>query len=556
MFNLNLSNKKINNDSNIGAIICRTPKSLSNIANSNADIDNKCVLINSVEDLINTFGDPFIDPSSYSDLILAYNLVKANIPVYISSIYEMKDNDDEFDIQYNGYTEFTFKDKYNHNTITYKLKSDIKFCQPIIQSTFNINTLDIYVSLYYLDRSLSIYNRKDLYCLKQSQLYKILRFTYNINNATDDDIISDFRLNGLELKLYNTPSQSKTAFIDTLKQYSTFKVLLATGCDNNGNMVHQSDEYYYNINTNDYNYNFNITDEIINAYKQAIDALSLKLPAPHLLCLGKLYKSTSMNSANDNYIMYAKLNDLEPESYIVIQNYLLSRFDNECDTYLYINTPDVSASTVTRLLSNNSEYEYSYSLLDNYNCDLFFGYAYENINNSLYYSTTKNVNYSTAVLVWYSLLMSQQTYKANSIDNLNISNNSIKLLITKYTADILNNLRCNPIVTFDTGFPSIYGDRSLSNSANLKYSHISRTYIQLRRLIREYLQTQCFKINNLFNTQTYVNYISSSILDTFVNSGILSDYNIDYNINNKSVEFNITLLFASVIEELTLNFTI
>ncbi len=556
MFNLNLSNKKINNDSNIGAIICRTPKSLNNIAYNNADIDNNCVLISSVEDLINTFGDPFIDPSSYSDLILAYNLVKANIPVYISSIYEMKDNNDEFDIPYNGYTEFTFKDKYNHNTITYKLKSDIKFCQPIIQSTFNINTLDIYVSLYYLDRGLSIYNKKDLYCLKQSQLYKILRFTYNINTATDDDIINDFRLNGLELKLYNTPSQSKTAFIDTLKQYSTFKVLLTTDCDNNGNMIHQSDEYYYNINTDNYNYNFNSTDEIINTYKQAIDALYLKLPAPHLLCLGKLYKSTSITSSNGNYIMYAKLNDLEAESYIVIQNYLLSRFDNECDTYLYINTPDVSASTITRLLSNNNEYEYSYSLLDNYNCDLFFGYAYENINNSLYYSTPKKVNYSTAVLVWYSLLMSQQTYKANSIDNLNISNNSIKLLITKYTADILNNLRCNPIVTFDTGFTSIYGDRSLSNSPNLKYSHISRTYIQLRRLIREYLQTQYFKINSLFNAQTYVNYISSSILDTFVNSGILSDYNIDYNINNKSVEFNITLLFASVIEELTLNFTI
>lgn len=556
MFNLNLSNRQINNNANIGAIICRTPKSLNDVTENNVTIDNHCALITSTSDLINIFGDPFIDPSSYSDLIVAYNLIKSNIPVYISSIYEMKDNDDDFDISYNGYTEFTFKDKYNHPTITYKLKSNIKFCQPIIQSSFSINTLDIYVSLYYLDRSLSIYNKKDLYCLKQSQLYKTLHFTYNINNATDQDIIDDFSLNGLELKLFNTPSQSETSFIDTLKQYNTFKVILTTDCDDSGNMIHQSDKYYYDIHTENYDYDFSDLDNIIYVYQTAIDRLVLKLPAPHLLCLGKLYKSSSMSHPTDNYVMYTQLKDLDAESYIVIQNYLLDKFDNECDTYLYINTPDVSASTITRLLSNNNDYESAYSLLDTYNCDLFFGYAYDNINNSLYYSVPKKVNYSTALLVWYNLLAKQQMYITNGVSNLNISNNHIKLLITKYTADILNTLRCNPIVTFDTGFPSIYGDKSLSTSANLKYSHISRSFVYIRRLIREYLQLQKFKINNAFNAQTCSNYISSSILDTFVNNGILSNYTVDYSIDNKILYINITLLFSSVIEELTLSFTI
>ena len=161
MADITLTNRVIYNDTYIGGVICRTPKSKNVIKYPNENqqydetiSDKSCVLIHNTDELVNQFGNPYIDPASYTDLCIAYNLVQSGIPVWISSIYEMKSNDDGFNIPYNGYTEFTFKDDNGNDSTTYRLKSNIKFCQPIIQSEYNgSNKLDLYIALYYLKRS-------------------------------------------------------------------------------------------------------------------------------------------------------------------------------------------------------------------------------------------------------------------------------------------------------------------------------------------------------------------------------------------------------------------
>ena len=60
----------------------------------------------------------------------------------------------------------------------------------------------------------------------------------------------------------------------------------------------------------------------------------------------------------------------------------------------------------------------------------------------------------------------------------------------------------------------------------------------------------------MFNTQLSISYIQHNILDNFKESGILSRYTVDYNINNKVTEININLWFNGIIESINLNFTI
>ena len=118
----------------LGAIICRTPRTLNDTTEDGITKDNRCVVVSSARELFSYFGNPFINPAEYTDLTIAYRLASNGIPVCVSSVYDMKDNDDNFEIHYNGYTRFVFKNKEGEEIVGYELKSDIKFCQPIIQS--------------------------------------------------------------------------------------------------------------------------------------------------------------------------------------------------------------------------------------------------------------------------------------------------------------------------------------------------------------------------------------------------------------------------------------
>ena len=611
MADITLINKKIYDTSNIGAIICNTPKSLNPSYNDNGVlVNNQCVLVQSPEDLLNYFGDPYIEPSIYSELILIYDLVKRNIPVYVSSIYDMSDNDDGFDISYNGYTEFMFVDTVNggrYNTFGYKLKSDIKFCQPIISTSYNgTNELVINVHLYILDH---LRNRDYLSTVKlyPDRFYRTIKLElpieFDSNNnltTTDQDLIDLLSNNELELKVINGQWDSQ-ALIKKFLEHTNIEIHTdpyvsqwSPGTDNqdienqynpprgdnpigekhyefelNEGRINQ-DFYWYNIHSEMYSYKIEEISDVVNAYKTAIDNLKEVYPQPHFICLNKILKSIT---TSDNYTYVDQISyqdeDVEKEiehfirqsslkdlsnlnEYIAVQNLLLSEYDSDSDTYLFINTPDRSYSFINDLLSDTDN-----QLLENYNCDLFYGVAFDNVQSALDSGEYNKLSFPVSLLAMYTMLATSNYHLSNPVTNINIANIRVKSIISESSARSLSNLRCNSVVIFDTGSPSIFGNRSLSLSPNFRFSHISRTFVRLRRLIREYLETQKFILNTIFNITSCINYIRSELLETFVADGILTNYTIEHTESvDRSVYITIELIFAGFADSITLDFKI
>lgn len=582
MADITLTNRVIYNDTYIGGVICRTPKSKNVIKYPNENpqydetiSDKSCVLIHNTDELVNQFGNPYIDPASYTDLCIAYNLVQSGIPMWISSVYEMKSNDDRFNIPYNGYTEFTFKDDNGNDSTTYRLKSNIKFCQPIIQSEYNgSNKLDLYIALYYLKRSV-IKTKETHDAFDTSMLSDNIHLVIDPAKVDDNILINTFAKHGLELQIiYNDESidNSKTLLNEFLRfsqlniQFERYsKVRQQDGTYIESSIVHPF--YTYTLNTDNYAYDFDDTLVILERYKSAIELLKHKPYEPHYLLLSKLYKSyntygylTDADKQEDiKCLLSSTMIDLEPESYLIVQTYLMETFDSSSNTYLFISAPDISISSMINLVSRKDNYKSVYELPESYNCDLLYGYASDFLGNDRVLSFTDKVYYSAASLVFYSLLFQGSTYSSETLNSLNVSSRSIKNAITERSAKALLDNRCNSLVLFDKSAPSIYGDRSLSSLPNLQYSHIARTFIMIRRLIIEYLETKKFSLYTVYNVKTYIDYIRTDILDQFVNSAILCDYTIDFNLDRaleKTVYINIELLFNHTIESIELNFTI
>ena len=590
------STRLFDTNSYIGAIVCHTPKTLFS-KTDRADHSNWCRLVNNKNDLVKYFGDPFINPKEYSDLILAYDLVGKNIPIFISSIYDMKTNDDDFFIPYNGYTEFMFLDRNRHDTVGYKLKSDIKFCQPIIQFLFDgVNTLELWVHRYILDRSREL-SFLDSISLNSSRLYDSVYYkvilSYNDDNllTTDKDIINILDQDGFELKIINGTNDQQ-ALLKKFMSYKTINISLESfvndyelAISNNSknpdasfidpytsglsNRKIEQDDYWYRINSDDYDYNLQmitdgddlrLNDEAISYHEIAINNLSNMFPKPHIASLGNLYKSeTKTNKDNStginiSYVSNSVISSLPYNDCIHIYSTLLNVFDSDCDTYLFINAPDVTASTIrTKLLNEDLDL---FDLHNQYNCDMYFGYVSDYVISALRHKHQIKTYYSAATLTLYSLLIRKKQYLTNSLHGLNVSNTSVKNSITERLARDLTDLRCNSIVLFDSGSPSIYGNRSLATTANMRFSHISRTFIYLRRLVREYLETQKFIINTLYNVTSAINYIRHEILDQFTLDSSLSSYSINYYTKYKTVYITIDLLFYGFSDSITLDFSI
>ena len=590
------STRLFDTNSYIGAIVCHTPKTIFS-KTDRADHSNWCRLVNNKNDLVKYFGDPFINPKEYSDLILAYDLVGKNIPIFISSIYDMKTNDDDFFIPYNGYTEFMFLDRNRHDTVGYKLKSDIKFCQPIIQFLFDgINTLELWVHRYILDRSREL-SFLDSISLNSSRWYDSVYYkvilSYDDDNliTNDKDIINLLNQDGFELKIINGTNDHQ-ALLKKFMSYKTINISLDSfvndyelAISNNNknpdasfidpytpglsNRKIEQDDYWYRINSDDYDYNLQmitdgddlrLNDEAISYHEIAINNLSNMFPKPHIASLGNLYKSeTKKNTDNStgssiSYVSNSVISSLPYNDCIHIYSTLLNVFDSDCDTYLFINAPDVTASTIrTKLLNEDL---CLFDLYNQYNCDMYFGYVSDYVISALRHKHQIKTYYSAATLTLYSLLIRKKQYLTNSLHGLNVSNTSVKNSITERLARDLTDLRCNSIVLFDSGSPSIYGNRSLATTANLRFSHISRTFIYLRRLVREYLETQKFIINTLYNVTSAINYIRHEILDQFTLDSSLSSYNINYYTEYKTVYITIDLLFYGFSDSITLDFSI
>lgn len=561
MADITLVRRSLLDESTIGAIVCHTPKTFS---------DSKCRLIKTNDELIQYFGDPYIDPYMYSDLLIASKLLTNGIPLYISSVNDTYVSNDGFTIcDYNGYTEFVFnsiKDDSGEEELvpclTYELKSDIKFCQPLINRIEVSNEkhrIHLYVGLYYID----IYKSKTLEEIKSldsNRLYRTFHFVFDLDasKTTNDVIENDFKLNGLELHLSNEVSLvdyfvNLFKFKDGVSSDYAIDILLKSPTDDENFYYDVETSYYrYNIHTSDYKYDFEDNDKILLEYYRSINYLVEMKPEPLMMCLGKLVNI----SHTESEVYSHTVRDLDPEYHIAICNHLMESFDENSNTYLFINTSDLSVSSVIDLLNCEKQYTYSPELLTNYNCDLFFGYATDLVSNSLSRSYIQKANYSAALLSFYNLMRNNVAYITNNFVSLNIANRCVKLVISEKSASKLKEAHCNSIVLFDIGSPSSYGDRSLSRSSNLQYSHISRSIVFIRRLINEYIETRKFTHNTLFNTDIIVNYIKKSILDTFVSIGTLQYYNVTYNISGKTVNMQIDLLFSQIAENIILNFTI
>lgn len=273
-----------------------------------------------------------------------------------------------------------------------------------------------------------------------------------------------------------------------------------------------------------------------------------------MLCLGRMFKTSDI--IKDNQIVSQELKQLSADVHFEIINILLEHFNEECNTYLFVNMPDLSVSSAIKLLSQSSNVENETYLPSRFNCDIFFGNAVDHIESTLINKYISIVTYSAALLSFYNLIITNKMYMTNNFIDLNISNKCIKLVLSEKSAEKLMNNRCNSIVLFDIGRPSTFGDRSLSYSPNLQYSHISRNFVRVRRLIREYLETKKFMLNTLYNIDACISYIRTVILDDFVSSGVLLDYTISNTSSEKTVYINIKLMFASIAESIELNFTI
>ena len=566
MINPSIEDRINSSYANIGAIVCMTPKiDLYSYVDEDGNevlVDHRCSLVNSVEALVNYYGDPFVDPTKYSDLILAYHLVQHGNYVYISAIDgDMLEHNDDFRTAYNGYTEFSFVNNSGFDTIGYKLKSSIKFCQPIIRFKYAINRLDLYVDLYMLNRSM-IQSASALRTLSKASLYKTLHYVFDTSKATDELIVSTLLDDGLELQLINTDPTKSTSFIDELKSqkqlviyynsYDTYKESHNLPYDQDRvERNTNSEHYWYNIHSDMYVYDFDEEEKVIQKYIDAIEVLSDKKPEPHHLLLSRLYKSVTVRNS-DGLIVRSVLDDLSYDSYIYVQSSLLSLFPNECYTYCYINTPDMSSSSVVDFLGGKL-YE---SLPENYNCDLYYGAISDYVVDSSIAHNPYRIHFALAAFAFYNIVHNSKVYAANPLDGMNISNNNIKFVVNEQTASALQDLRCNSLVSFDSNKPTIYGNRTLSLLPNLRYSHIGRNFVRLRRLIHEYLGTRKFVLNTHYNIQNCLSFIRTHILDPYVESGILSIYNIDYTTEYQTVTINVRLVFTRALESINLDFTI
>ena len=563
MADITLTNIKKYSNSLVCAFICRTPRTLK----------NSCVLVRELDDLVKNFGNPFIDPPEYSDLILAYDLARRNIPVYISSVYDMLDNDDNFNISYNGYTEFMIVDEDRMPVVGYNLKSDIKFIQPIIQATYNYynnqgDTLDLDVITYLLDRS-RLKDVDSLRTLDSNNLQTIYHYHFSITDSfTDDMIASELANDGFELQFTN--HSDPKSFVEAIKQISKIQIQYDSYVTDyerrkqsnpelddpylygkSLNRIEQ-DNYWYNIHSNNYCYGLEDYSDIQTSYYNAINILKDQAPEPDYVCLSKIYRSIT-DKDSDNNILRSRMTDLDFTNYVIVQNILMNEFEEESNSYLFINTPDLSYSSVYQYFSDITN---NLALQDRYNCDLIYGFAIDYINNNLQYSRQLRTTIAASSLVMYNLMVHSTQYLTNPVVDLNISNLHVRSFIQESSAEKLELERCNSMVLFDIGSPSLYGNRTLSSLPNLRRSHIARNFVFIRKLIRDYLETQKFTISNMFNLTTISHYITSDILDTFVSDGILNNYTLDYNSFDRTVNINITLTFAGYIKSLELNFRI
>lgn len=537
----------------LSAFICHTPKTFV------TDTDRNCQIVTSESQLFEEFGNPYICPKKYTDLILAHKMIVQGLPVCISSVNDVKCYDDGFLTSYNGYTELIIKSKNSsdefYNFARLKMKSEVKFCQPYFYCDTDGNTLNIHLQTYLLDRSLLPHNyvQNTLY---RSTLVDQVDLSFNTLSSTDQSIINAFSNYGIELKIeYLTTNKNVMYILKSYKEFTpTPKELSPEGMD----PTYSLDPYAIDLHDQLYAYDFdNIT--ALHTYTEAADKLVALQTPPYFITVCKAMQSFERYSA-DNKLLYTDITNAPPENCWYIYTELIKSVPASSGIYLFINMPDTSVHTALSLLRQENDYTAVDELPESHNCDLFFGYIPSRVKCSLLSGIYQTIYYTAASLIMYNLITNAdsiyQTYKPLGMSELGLSYQSPKSYINDSTANQLVNNRCNSVVTFDLGKTWIFGNRSLSNNQYLQHSHIARSVVYIRRIISEYLETVKFNINNALNVQSYINYINSIIIQPFIDGGLLRRSASSFEIDGKSVTITVPLNFNNVVNSINLNFSI
>jgi hypothetical protein len=136
---------------------------------------------------------------------------------------------------------------------------------------------------------------------------------------------------------------------------------------------------------------------------------------------------------------------------------------------------------------------------------------------------------------------------------------------TKSQRDKLISYRINPI--FDTGLRGIqiYGNDTLNPQyTDLSAAHISRTLVQIRSRVDRYSETIKFKLNDKYTWGSWINYVTTRILEPIKAAGGLQWYSCDMGYNTttrdeiaqRKIRGQISLQFTQALEIVDLEFVV
>jgi hypothetical protein len=136
---------------------------------------------------------------------------------------------------------------------------------------------------------------------------------------------------------------------------------------------------------------------------------------------------------------------------------------------------------------------------------------------------------------------------------------------TKAQRDKLISYRINPI--YDTGLRGIqiYGNDTLNPQyTDLSAAHIARTLVQIRSQVDAYSETIKFSLNDKFTWSSWINYVSTRILDPIQSGGGLQWYAVDMGentttreeISQRKIRGMVSLQFTQALEIIDLEFVV
>lgn len=520
----------------VAGICCLTPK---------CTLSSRKSFLYTSQNLYSTFGDPYIDPEKYTDLILAKKLLDAGITVCLVSIEDGSNGSTEFD---------NTSTRGNDSLIKWELSSNIRFCIPVMTAKLiNSKLLNVNVSLYYKSVNLDYTTRE----LSSSSLYASLDYSM-YEESTDEDLVALMLKDGLTLSI-----DKNCNLLDALRDFCSKGVSYISFADYKRIQFAEAVYSDFNLNLNKYKHTLGASTEIesegLNAYKQAFDKLHESSKFIDFVADGSLKESYRVSS-NDDIISYS-LREMNPSDIRSLHNYIQSLFNEDSHTYVLLNTPDLCVGSTELWLQSLGMYSKIEDLTYHFNNELFYGYLYSYETNSLLYTGKVSVKFTTSMLVLYNILLSSNDsnvlYTQGMLSEISVPYIKPYNSISESYANKLLTYQVNSLVYFDRNEAWVFGDSSLSKLSSLKEAHNARLLTHISKLISNYIDTVKFIINTDRNLKSVKNYIDYNILQAYLNSGWISEYNtsITTDPNSRNIIVTVSIVFYKHLEEIKISFT-